>query len=52
MKEAAKKKPKVFRTLIRRIHTGKKPPAKDINSQAAAKKSKKREKRPPFFFGG
>jgi len=46
-----KKKPKVFRTLVRHIHTGGKAVRDDGNEPGAKKKNDKQERQPPFFFG-
>ncbi|EQB20429.1 hypothetical protein UNSWDHB_2257 [Dehalobacter sp. UNSWDHB] len=48
MKQTAEKKPKVFRTLIRQVHTGNKKILKDNIVQAA---EKERKNQPLFFFG-
>ncbi|WP_353853067.1 hypothetical protein [Dehalobacter restrictus] len=48
MKQTAEKKPKVFRTLIRQVHTDNKEIQKDNNVQAT---EKERKNQPPFFFG-
>ena len=40
MKQTAQKKPKVFRTLIRRIHMGNKAVQKDNKMQTAGKNGK------------
>ncbi|WP_199698251.1 hypothetical protein [Dehalobacter sp. MCB1] len=48
MKQTAEKKPKVFRTLIRQVHTGNKKIQKDNKVQAT---EKERKNQPPFFFG-
>jgi len=51
MKQALKKKPRAFRTLIRLIHIDEDPGHKDSNRQTAGIKDKRQEVRPPFFFG-
>lgn len=51
MKRTEREKPKVFRTLIRRIRMGDKPPFHDISERTAGKKNKKQQEQPPFFFG-
>lgn len=51
MKQTTKKKPRVFRTLIRLIHIGEDPAHQDNNGQTAGMKDKRQEARPPFFFG-
>lgn len=48
MKQTTQKKPKVFRTLIHRIHIDNKAIRKDDKTQTAEKESKNQ---PPFFFG-
>lgn len=48
MKQTIQKKPKVFRTLIHRIHMDNKAIRKDDKTQADGKESKNQ---PPFFFG-
>lgn len=48
MKQTAKKKPKVFRTLIRRIQMGSKVGQKENNTQTIGEK---RKSQPHFFFG-
>jgi hypothetical protein len=45
------KKPKVFRTLIRRIHTSRKTVRDESNGPVARRKNEKQEPHPPFFFG-
>jgi len=51
MKQTAQKKPKVFRTLILRIHIGGKAVRDNSNESAAREKSEKQERRSSFFFG-
>ncbi|KXG77157.1 MULTISPECIES: hypothetical protein [Clostridia] len=51
MKQTAQKKPKVFRTLIRRIHISRKTARDESNGPAAGRKNEKQETHPPFFFG-
>lgn len=51
MKQTAQKKPKVFRTLIRRIHISRKTNRDEGNEPAARRKDEKQEPHPPFFFG-
>jgi len=51
MKQTAKKKNKVFRTLIRLIHTGEKAAQDDSHVSAAKEKNEKQPRQPPFFFG-
>ena len=51
MKQTAYKKPKVFRTLIRRIHRSGKAVRDNSNEPAAKKKIGKQKRQPPFFFG-
>lgn len=50
MKKATQKKPKVFRTLIRRVHLGGKK-AQENGNRRNAGKNEKGEERTPFFFG-
>jgi len=45
------KKPKVFRTLIRRIHISGKAVRDDSNEPGAKRKNDKQERQTPFFFG-
>jgi hypothetical protein len=51
MKQTAQKKPKTFRTLIRRIHISRKTTRDESNGPAARRKNEKQKTRPPFFFG-
>lgn len=51
MKQTTQKKPKTFRTLIRRIHISRKTVRDESNGPAARRKGEKQETRPPFFFG-
>lgn len=44
------KKPKVFRTLIRRINTSGKE-GRDDGNKPDTKSNDKQERQPPFFFG-
>lgn len=48
MKQTTQKKPKTFRTLIRRIHISHKAAGEESNESTARKKN---EKQSPFFFG-
>ena len=48
MKQTTQKKPKTFRTLIRRIHISHKAAVEENNESAVRKKN---EKQSPFFFG-
>ena len=48
MRQTIQKKPKIFRTLIHRIHIDSKIIRKDDKTQTAEKKPKNQ---PPFFFG-
>jgi len=51
MKQTTQKKPKTFRTLIRRIHISRKTVRDESKEPAARRKDEKQETRPPFFFG-
>lgn len=51
MKQTAKKKPRVFRTLIRLIHTDGKTAQEDSSMPAAKEKKEKQPRQPLFFFG-
>jgi hypothetical protein len=51
MKQTTQKKPKTFRTLIRRIHISRKTAMDESNGPAAGRKNEKQETHPPFFFG-
>jgi hypothetical protein len=51
MKQTAKKKPKVFRTLFRLIHTGKKTAQDDSHMSATKGNNEKQSRQLPFFFG-
>lgn len=48
MKPTIQKKPKTFRTLIRRIYINHKAAGEENNESVARKKN---EKQSPFFFG-
>jgi hypothetical protein len=51
MKQTVQKKPKVFRTLIRRIHISRKTARDESKEAAARRKDEKQKPYPPFFFG-
>jgi hypothetical protein len=51
IKQTTQKKPKTFRTLIRRIHISRKTARDKSNGPAAGRKNEKQETHPPFFFG-
>jgi len=51
MKQTAKKKSKVFRTLIRLIHTGNKTLQDDSHMPVTKEENEKQPRQPPFFFG-
>jgi hypothetical protein len=51
MKQTTQKKPKIFRTLIRRIHISRKTVRDESNEPTARRKNEKQEPHPPFFFG-
>ncbi|MCB8818428.1 hypothetical protein [Desulfosporosinus shakirovi] len=51
MKQTAKKKNKVFRTLIRLIHSGEKAAQDDSHVSVVKEKNEKQPRQPPFFFG-
>lgn len=51
MKQTAKKKPKTFRTLIRRIPIIHKTARRESNEPIAREKSEKQERDSTFFFG-
>ncbi len=51
MKQTAKKKPKTFRTLIRRIPIIHKTAKRESNEPIAREKSEKQERDSTFFFG-
>lgn len=51
MKQTVKTKPKVFRTLIRLIHTGNKTAQDDSYMSVTKEKNEKQPRQPPFFFG-
>ena len=51
MKQTAQKKPKVFRTLIRRIYISCKTARDESSGPAAGRKNEKQKTHPPFFFG-
>jgi len=48
MKETIQKKPKIFRTLIRRIHISRKIVRDESNEPAARGKNEKQETHPSF----
>lgn len=50
MKQTVQKKPKTFRTLIRRIHICNMP-MQNGKPTAAEEKTRKKAKQPFFFFG-
>lgn len=50
MKQTVQKKPKVFRTLIRRIHISRKTVRDESNGTAAGRKNEKQETPPAFLF--
>ena len=51
MKQTTQKKPKTFRTLIRRIHITRKVVWEESNEPAVRRKDEKQKNQPPFFFG-
>ena len=51
MERTTQKKPKTFRTLIRRIHVNRQTVRDNSNDPAARRKNEKQETYPPFFFG-
>ncbi|MEA4961176.1 MAG: hypothetical protein BWX99_02683 [Deltaproteobacteria bacterium ADurb.Bin151] len=51
MKQTTQKKPKTFRTLIRRIHISHKTVREESNEPAARRKNEKQENHSLFFFG-
>jgi len=51
MKQTTQKKPKTFRTLIRRIHISRKAVWEESNEPAVRRKDEKQKNHPPFFFG-
>ena len=52
MKQAGQKKPKVFRTLIRLIHTGDRPAQEDSHIPASKEKCENRRDSPLSFSAG
>lgn len=51
MKQTTQKKPRTFRTLIRRIYISRKAKREESNAPAIRRKDEKKGNCLPFFFG-